>query len=493
MPPLRLLPAVLLLFVGSGCAALIYEVVWFQLLQLVIGSSAVSLAVLLGTFMGGMGLGSLLLPRWLDPTRHPLRVYAALEAGIAMCGIAVLIAVPLLGQAYTALAGHGATGIALRAVLCAACLLPPTIMMGATLPAIARWVEASPRGVAWLGIFYGGNTLGAVLGCLLAGFWLLRVHDTTIATLSAVGLNLAVAGVAWLLARGTAPAPAASSRPAHSDSSRISTPVLWAIGLSGFCALAAEVIWARLLSLLIGATVYTFAIILAVFLTGLALGSSGGSMIARHASRPRAWLAGCQLLQVAAVAWAAYASAVLLPQWSVSPVLPLPAKFSLDLARCALALLPAALLWGASFPLALAGLAGPGHDPARLVGRAYAANTAGAIAGAVLTGLTLVPWIGAQQTQFALAVLAVLAAVLALDTGKARVAITLVGLVVLAGAQRVIPPVPWQLVAYGRQVATTDYGARPIYLGEGVNATVAVTETPGGARFFHVSGKTEAS
>ncbi|MBL9201009.1 MAG: fused MFS/spermidine synthase, partial [Opitutaceae bacterium] len=135
----------------------------------------------------------------------------------------------------------------------------------------------------------------------------------------------------------------------------------------------------------------------------------------------------------------------------------------------------------------------PGHDPARLVGRAYAANTAGAIAGAVLTGLTLVPWIGAQQTQFALAVLAVLAAVLALDTGKARVAITLVGLVVLAGAQRVIPPVPWRLVAYGRQVATTDYGARPIYLGEGVNATVAVTETPGGARFFHVSGKTEAS
>src|SRR6187399_3367384 len=90
------LPPMLLLFVGSGCAALVYEVVWFQLLQLSIGSSAVSLGVLLGIYMGGMCLGSLLLPRFLNPSHHPLRVYAMLEFGIGLCGLVVLYAVPFL-------------------------------------------------------------------------------------------------------------------------------------------------------------------------------------------------------------------------------------------------------------------------------------------------------------------------------------------------------------------------------------------------------------
>ena len=94
----RWLPALLLLFVGSGCAALIYEVVWFQLLQLSIGSSAVSLGVLLGIFMGGMCLGSLLLPKYITPTQHPLRVYAFLELGIGLFGLLVLFGVPLIGD-----------------------------------------------------------------------------------------------------------------------------------------------------------------------------------------------------------------------------------------------------------------------------------------------------------------------------------------------------------------------------------------------------------
>src|SRR5881296_1902716 len=98
----RRLPALLLLFVGSGCAALIYEIVWFQLLELVIGSSAVSLGVLLGTFMGGMCLGSLLLPRLISARHHPLRVYAFLELGIGAIGILALLAMPLVGGLYTA-------------------------------------------------------------------------------------------------------------------------------------------------------------------------------------------------------------------------------------------------------------------------------------------------------------------------------------------------------------------------------------------------------
>src|SRR5258705_2142085 len=103
----RLLPALLLLFVGSGCAALIYEVVWFQLLELVIGSSAVSMGVLLGTFMGGMCLGSFLLPRFVSSEAHPLRVYAWLELGIGAIGLLILFAMPIIGRAYTAWAGSG--------------------------------------------------------------------------------------------------------------------------------------------------------------------------------------------------------------------------------------------------------------------------------------------------------------------------------------------------------------------------------------------------
>src|SRR3954465_4348954 len=156
----RFLPILLLLFFGSGCAALIYEIVWFQLLQLVIGSSAISLAVLLGTFMGGMCLGSLLLPKYVRAEEHPLKVYAFLELGIAACGLFVLFGAPLIGGWYDALGLQGMPGIFGRGIVAAICLLPPTLMMGATLPAMSRWVETTPKGVSWLGYFYGGNIAG---------------------------------------------------------------------------------------------------------------------------------------------------------------------------------------------------------------------------------------------------------------------------------------------------------------------------------------------
>src|SRR5215468_1712888 len=161
MTPRRFLPAIFLLFVGSGCAALIYEIVWFQLLQMVIGSSSISLGILLGTFMGGMCLGSLLLPRVISARQHPLRVYAFLELGIAALAIVILFGMPLVGGLYVAGAGSGVAGIVFRGVVAGICLLPPTMLMGATLPAISRWVKATPEGIAWLGFFYGGNIAGA--------------------------------------------------------------------------------------------------------------------------------------------------------------------------------------------------------------------------------------------------------------------------------------------------------------------------------------------
>jgi spermidine synthase len=160
----RFLPVLLLLFIGSGCAALVYEVVWYQLLQLVIGSSAVSLAVLLGTFMGGLCLGSLGYARVASARRHPLKIYSLLEVGIGVIGLLELVAVPAVGCAYSSWAGSGTLGIVLRAMAAGVCLLPPTLLMGATLPALSRWIELTPRGVGWLGFFYAGNTAGAVIG-----------------------------------------------------------------------------------------------------------------------------------------------------------------------------------------------------------------------------------------------------------------------------------------------------------------------------------------
>src|SRR6185503_738086 len=131
----RHLPLLLFLFIGSGCAALIYEIVWLQLLQLVIGVSPVSLGVLLGTFMGGMCLGSLLLPRYISRHHHPLKVYAYLELGIGAIGLVVLFAMPLIAGVYTAWAGPGVWGYVVRCLVASLCLLPPTLCMGATLPA----------------------------------------------------------------------------------------------------------------------------------------------------------------------------------------------------------------------------------------------------------------------------------------------------------------------------------------------------------------------
>ena len=355
----RFLPLLLILFIGSGCSALVYEIVWLQLLQLVIGSSAVSLAVLLGTFMGGMCLGSIALPRIVSRRRHPLRVYALLELGTGIAGIAVLFAVPYVNQIYVTNVAAGLPGIFLRGAVSAACLLPPALLMGATLPAIARWIEATPQGVSWLGFFYGGNIAGAVFGCLAAGFYLLRVHDMTAATYVAATINGAVSLIALGLAGLTpyhAPAQEVPASPALRN--RLLAGISHDRAVRAVRA-SAEVLWTRLLSLMLGATVYTFSIILAVFLTGLGIGSAAGSYLARGTARPRTALGVCQMLLAAAIAWAAYMLAKSLPYWPIDPLLsPGPwIDFQLDLLRCAWAIFPATCLWGASFPLALASVA----------------------------------------------------------------------------------------------------------------------------------------
>src|SRR5499433_2489527 len=502
----RILPLLLIMFVGSGCAALIYEVVWFQLLELVIGSSTVSLGILLGTFMGGMCLGSLVFPRLVSRRLHPLRVYALMELSIGVIGLVLLFGMPLINSVYTAWAGSGLLGMLLRGLIAGICLLPPTFLMGATLPAISRWVETTPRGVSWLGFFYGGNIAGAVIGSLLAGFYLMRVHDISITTFVAVGLNITVSLVSLGLSRSTL--YTAANQHLDDTVSSAAWPIYLSIALSGLTALASEVLWTRTLSLLYGATVYTFSLILAVFLVGLGIGSTLGSALSHQMKRPRVALAWCQLLLCAAMAWAGYMLTESIPWWPVDPSITSNTPmftFQLDLVRTLWVVLPAAILWGASFPLALASVASRGQDPARLVGGVYAANTVGAIIGSLGASLALVVWIGSQHSQQLLIVLSAISALIAsgatafgTESGKTLSKYALaVSILIIAGYTElliaVVHPLPARLVEYGRFATVRGASNKTIYLGEGLTASVAVSDLPDGIRNYHNAGKVQAS
>ena len=515
--------ALLFLFLGSGCAALIYELVWFHILRLVIGSSSISIAALLVSFMGGIGLGSVALPRLVPRSWHPLKVYAGLELSIGVIGLILLVALPRVQAVYLAAVGYGLGGVLLRAVVCIACLLPPTMLMGATLPAVARWTGATRTGVAQTGLLYAANTIGAVAGVLIAGFYLLRLHDTVVTTLVAVGLNVAVALVAvWLAARRQR---GAASDVSESGPVAARPVVLAAIGLSGFASLGAEVVWTRQLSLLFGATVYNFSLILAVFLAGIGAGSLGGAWLAKRTDRADLALGWCQLALLAALPYGAYMIGYQIPFWQVGEnFLPWvyvsrPLLFVYDIARCAVSMGPATLCWGASFPLALAAANAGESDAGRLVARVSAVNTLGALAGTVVFSLVVIPGLGTEGAQQALAVVAATAAVLMLLAASRRRLESRehrehrpgaawepvrglrlrpawrAGLVVVVALTSVwaVPRTPNGLIALGRDIEAWDTIERYLYVEEGVNASVAVTDSESGFRQLHISGKVVAS
>ncbi len=496
------MPALFVLFFASGCAALIYELVWFHLVQLVVGASSISMAVLLMSFMGGMALGSALLPRLVGQPRHPLRVVAALEAGIGGLGIMIPLALPLVRYAYVELAGYGYANVLLRALVCAIVLLPPTVLMGATLPAIARWRAGLGGKAGDIGFLYMANIAGAAFGTALAGFYILRVYDTVIASGVAVTINGVVALAALAIARRVphhppVETPADQSRVEDAATRSDTTAVYVAAALSGLTALGAEVVWTRQLSLLFGASVYTFTLILATFLTGLGLGSLAGSVIARRTTSAAMAFARCQIALALAIAFAAWMIVTVLPTWQPTYTF-LPRirssawlTFAFDSARCLAAMLPATFLWGASFPLALAAAASP-SDPARSVSRVNAVNTIGALLGALLFTLFGVPYLGSQHAQQVLVALAVLTTMVLLRRASSSWVLLSVAVASLP-IVRFVPPTPGGLIAYGRSVSSWSSIKKYLYLSEGATASIAVTEDVAGAKQFHIAGKVEAS
>jgi spermidine synthase len=507
-----------LIFVGSGCAALIYEVVWLHLLRLVLGASALSVGIVLASFMGGMFLGSLLFARYVRDQYHPLRVYALLELGIGVFGLLMPIILPAVRYIYVGLFGYGAMGIALRAVIATVLLIPPTALMGATLPALARRYSSGRRGMSGLAGLYAANIIGAVLGSLLSAFYLLAVWDVWVATFAAVAINLLIGAYAFRLGGviprhmvgGTtraAPEPKPAPTRIEQDVLRV---VFVCTALSGFTALGAQVIWTRLLTLLFGATVYAFAIILAVFLGGMGIGSALAAYLLRRGQNALRGFAWSQLLLVPTLFVGGIILARVLPFASLQSYawMPVAAREGTHVLHAMAVVLPSAVLWGMSFPFALAAAGRSHSDTGRSSGNVYAANTIGAIAGSLAISFWAIPQFGTRWSAQLLAVGASLSAALLfwaanssvraeVTEGRRRPAARLLSpaLVLAAGfaAAAFLPGLSRVFLAHGRYIFWVDPRDKYPYVSEGAASTVAVHIAPDGYRHFHVSGRVEAS
>ena len=503
----------LVLFVGSGCAALIYEVVWFQLLRFAIGATSISLSILLACFMGGLFLGSLLFHRYISIDKHPLRIYAYLEFGIGIFGILIPILLPFVTSLYTSYVEYGYLNIFLRALISLVILLPPTILMGATLPALARWVKMTRTGTSRIGYFYSANIAGSIIGVLIAGFLLLRLYDMTVTTTFAVLLNISIGLLSLRIANRSQYSTGAIIPKVISESAP-ANPVHIAIALSGVGALGAQIVWMRNLSLLFGATVYTFSVVLTVFLAGLGIGSFLGSWLLKKIQRPVIAFISFQSLLVVCIPYAGLSIIYLIPDLHFLPEYQGWIVKSLDdILRCSVAILPATILWGASFPVALALTLLGQNDPGKAVGKIYAANTAGAIIGAVATSLFVIPTLGTRVAQQVLtwsAVFAVLVILIpmVLDSvnfginslvpklrKKTVIASACVSLFALGYVTSQFIPMPHNgMISYGRDVFRWDSPEEYLYSREGITSSIAVSrEKKTGYLNFHISGKVVAS
>ena len=391
--------AVSLLLFGSGLCALVYQTVWLREFRLIFGASTAATAAVLGIFMGGLGLGSVLFGGRCEKTKRPLAFYAKLEFGIAIAAALTPFLITLVRHVYSALGGSLAlgpvAGTAVRLLLSALVLAGPTLLMGGTLPAAARSVvgreDAGRRGLALL---YGINTLGAVTGALLATFaaleWLGNRHTLWLAC----ALNVLVAGAAVVMARRfPAPEDAPSAEPGIP--ARAAAPaklVLTASALVGFAFLLMELVWYRMLSPLLGGSTFTFGLILAVALLGIGLGGSLYALAGQRAGGTLtafSWTCALEALFIAVPFALGDRLAVLAAHLRSLSGVGFSAQVFGWFIVIAIVVLPAAIVAGFQFPLLVALLGRGGHDVGRHTARAYALNTLGAIAGSLAGGFGL--------------------------------------------------------------------------------------------------------
>ena len=387
-----MLAALAACFALSGLAALVYQTAWTREFALVFGTSELAVATVLAAYMGGLALGAALVERLLPRVARPVLAYALLELGI---GAASVVLVPLLllasraalaalfgGQDAPPSSEHG--GLSLYFLASAFVVLGiPATLMGATLPLLARHAVREDAQVGRrIGLLYASNTAGAVGGALLAAYWMLPALGLRGTVWAAAAINVLVFLIAAIIARG---APAARSLGTPAPLAPTDGVTRWVLPLmlaSGAVTFFHEVLWSRMLSHLVGSSIHAFGVMVASFLTGIALGGGGGAWLATKPSRAVALFVACQF----GIAITAAAAFLVLGNY-----IPVRADRMGNALYGFALLLPLTMFIGATYPLAVRILARGPEEAAGASARVYAWNTVGAILGSVSAGFVVIP------------------------------------------------------------------------------------------------------
>lgn len=480
---------IFLIYFGSGVCSLIDEVVWVRLLKLVLGNTVYASSVVVSTFFGGLALGALIMSRYADRIRRPLRTYAILELCATVAALLLPFGLrlvdPVYGWLYRSYQTSPGTLLAAQVVLSASLLLIPTLVMGSTLPLLARYVTTLEARVGErVGRLYALNTLGAAVGTFTAGLVLIRTMGVMGALYVAAAINLLVAASGFVLSRSedVDEAPEAPMRtpatPTPFEGSAASAwLVLCAAGASGLVSIGYELLWMRSVVFLLGGFTYVFSAVLTIYLLGNVIGVWIGSRLVKRVTSPGAAF-GASLTVLGALG---VAYLPLLAWWSNAHVELFP---SLDVrATDAVALRPLghalalflvpSIAMGIGFPLALQAWTQHAHAVGRGTGTVYGVNTLGSVVGGIVIGFGLIPAFGVQHSFAVLALLGLwLGVILAFGSREGGVGRWIVG----AGAAAATASL-W-LVPPGLFVDTVvaKPGTEVLAVREGATATVSVSK-----------------
>ena len=523
----------LIFFFLSGACGLVYEVVWIKLFVFSMGGTTYALSTVLAAFMGGLALGSRYGGKWIDRRGDPFPVYGVIEGLIGVYCLLLPSLVKLIPVTLSPLYDDYYTNNLLlfgflRFLLSFAILIFPTLLMGASLPVLAKYYAREKKRFGWeVGRLYAVNTLGACVGAFSAGFILLPMLGQTLAVYSAAAVNIGIFIIVMILwiffVRGRdvervepeekddTPAPeiAAESEPAIWGK-----PILWAAlflyAVNGFAGMAYQVAWTRALTLSIGSSTYSFTIIVTIFIFGLAAGGAVGARVADKLRNPATTMAWIEIV-IGFLALYAMWGLGRLPEWMVPVVKRFYGDYrsllQAEFALVAMLIILPTFLMGAVFPLAIktVGLCRSGvGEP---VGLAYGLNTFGAIAGSLGAGFVLIPLVGLQNTIGAANLLNWLAgAVLLVVAGTSRPvrrwALSWSPLVLGLTITFIIPR--WDTTImnsgpfiYGMKQNEARNKLSPsqtlLYYKEGVDTTVSVFRSYAGDISLRVNGKADAS
>jgi spermidine synthase len=480
------------LFFVSGISGLIYQSLWLRMLSLVFGVTVYAASTVLASFMAGLALGTLAAGRLTTHIQRPLAWFGVVELGIGVFALLTPWALDAAEQMWIALQSYIPAQIWALTVARFLCslviLLVPTMLMGATLPLVVR-SSLADRALAgpWVAVLYAANTAGAITGAVVAGFVLIGGIGISRSFQLAAALN-ALVGISALAlaltARPSTPAPRARVHPTMP----VSHIGQLAFAFSGFAALALEVVWFRVLVIIVPATTYAFTTMLAAVLLGLAAGSAIAAALLRRAWN---WTAVFGAVQLAIGVLTVAAMGLYLDWYGAGSVR------GSDHVASLFAIVPPALAMGFAFPVGIrAWVDAPGapdQERAARVARLYAANVGGAIVGAAAGGFLLLPQAGSRLSLVILGAGFLLSGLLLIwhsTSGRrpAIVAITATALVAFTWLA-IRLPTPFAAVQ-GRRVPADE---RPLFLEEGVQTTVGVYGGPMGRRVMYLDGLHQAN